>query len=418
MVGKYKTQSKHWLVAAGVALLIGVLSSASGTADPAVSSMPFSVALIAFIVASVKYNREKKERGTKPVAKKENKLEGVEGWLAFFIFTLVLSIIVNIVVFFVDVTDMLTLPDFLPSDIVLGILFDAALLLGASGMAAYAIYVLTKRTPNAISTVKWYLALVFLVQATTLVVDWLAGGILLEEAYFGMDATAATVRSLIYSVIWLTYFGQSKRVDNTYPEKKRQSSMTEKLAFFIILGATIVFYVLFIIGINTVEEAANPYQEVELQRSLTEGEYSDGVIYFTPPDDLSIEKEYDGIYPYFSLYEGEEIGMSLMSFSTEGYTREQYFSDFFQGSLESVSGGYELDYEDFINKQSETGNNLEYTEKTLLIHGEDDFLFGVVMIFDTSSDITAALTYFAPYDDASKVNSYKRDIVNSIEFVS
>jgi len=205
-------------------------------------------------------------------ASKEH-LKGIGGWLSFFIFTLIISLILN---FIVGISDISTVSE--SGDIAL-IILDVILWLAFIGFNIYTIYVLVKVKENAISVAKMYVALVFLTNILGVIFAFFTGGpIASEESY--LDSSTIIIRSLIYSIIWFLYLIYSKRIENTYPKKERKSHTIDKIWFFVILAIPLVIYFLAYIGTNYDQSLTDGSNPISLQ-PITD-ELSPGYVIFKP----------------------------------------------------------------------------------------------------------------------------------------
>jgi len=154
---------------------------------------------------------------------KDRKLNGVGGWLGFFIFSLIITLLLNLYISFDDINSSI------------GYLGTISLILlfiyyiGSIGYNAYAIYVLTSKKNNAVSVAKMFLVLMF---ASNFI------GILFSTLT-NTDLTPGP-RNLLYCLIWFLYLTYSKRVINTYPIKSRITKCFDEITFFIILALSVV----------------------------------------------------------------------------------------------------------------------------------------------------------------------------------
>ena len=185
--------------------------------------------------------------------------------------------------------------------------------------------------------------------------------------------------------------------------------------FCSILAIPIVIYPLAFIGIleeqGTLKLDANKIQT----RTLAVGEYSDGRFYFLKPEDFSVEKKYAGVVPLFVLQKGEDMSISLLSDSNEG-NNKVYFDQFYKDAYTGASSGYDLDISDINEDEGKTKNGLLYYKKSLRIIGEQDYFFGVIVVFDDKSQKVAGMSFWSFYSDRTKMNSYLESLLESIKF--
>lgn len=127
-----------------------------------------------------------------------NGLVGVGGWLTYFIIGIIISIISILVYAFIPPLTWWSLLD-----------------IGLAIYASYAVYLLIKIKPHAVRHTTIMLG-IFLVENLILLV--MIGS---SESWSSVSGTedspySFAFRGIVYCIIWLLYFRQSKRVKNTY----------------------------------------------------------------------------------------------------------------------------------------------------------------------------------------------------------
>lgn len=165
--------------------------------------------------------RRRKEESSKKVEK------GIGGWLAFFIFTLAISIPLNLFFGVLGVLADLSDPTFsFPSNLIF-IFLDVVLVVGVIGFLFYSIYSLYKIKSNAVSVAKMALGILFFSNCFPLIVSLIVGDYL---------DVASSIRWLIYPIIWFLYLTNSKRIEATYPTKERATYKRDIILFLIVIA--------------------------------------------------------------------------------------------------------------------------------------------------------------------------------------
>lgn len=191
----------------------------------------------------------------KKVKKKENKLrieetkssdddtKGVGGWLAFFVFGLCISILLNLYLGISDISGVVALQ--LPPEWSTGlILLDVLMFGGLIGYIIYTIVCLTSLKSNAVSTAKKYLLFMLISSIVGLFLEIYNPTLYSEETSF----SGGTIRGIIFSGIWLAYFSSSKRVANTWPESKRETTLVENIWFYCLVFLQFIVLLLGLLG--------------------------------------------------------------------------------------------------------------------------------------------------------------------------
>lgn len=344
----------------------------------------------------------------------KEELKGVGGWLSFFIFTLVVSIVIDFIVGIEDISSVVSATDILTSSkIWLGTL-DVLFFAGIIGFIMYTIYSLSTLKPNAVSLAKMALVMTFTNNLLLVIFTSISGQEIPESTIF--SNSSVLIRSLIFSVIWFWYLSVSKRVKNTYPPQTRKTYTIDKILFFGILAIPIVIYLIGFIGLAAQNSTVmNISQSFEIKRALVENEYSDGRIFFKKPLDLEIKKEYIGVAPVFVLSKDEDMSITLVSDLLDT-DHKKYFDEFYNEAYDGLSQGYELDYTVLKEEQTTNANGLEYIKKSIRIDGEDTIIWTLMILFDNSSNKIAGISYFSPKSKNSVYSQYLGEVTNSIKF--
>ncbi len=173
----------------------------------------------------------------------EGQIKGVGGWLAFFIFGLSVSILLNLFLGFSDIAGIMELD--LPSSYALGLIaIDVLLFGGLIGFIIYTIMALTKLENNAVNLAKKYLIIMLISGITGFILEMNNPDLYAYDDSF----SGGSIRAIIFSGIWLAYFANSKRVKNTFPESKRMSKTIDNIWFYSLIGLQAVIFLLGIAG--------------------------------------------------------------------------------------------------------------------------------------------------------------------------
>ncbi|GEM_PF-1784964 len=186
---------------------------------------------------------KKKESKEQDDEKIDPKLKGVDGWLGFFIFGLCVSILINLFFGIKDIADITALQ--IPSGyMAFLVLIDILLYGGLIGFIIYTIYSLTKIKNNAVSVARKYLIFMIVASICSLILEASYPSLYTQES----SLAGGSARGLIFGLIWLGYFGSSKRVKITYPESKRKSTLLENIWFYSLLLIQIIVFILGLMG--------------------------------------------------------------------------------------------------------------------------------------------------------------------------
>lgn len=337
-------------------------------------------------------------------------LKGIGGWLAFFIFSLIMSAIWTFVAGVEDISYILSEPLLSPFTKLWLLTLDSVLFFGMIGFIIYTIYALSMIKPNAVALAKMTLILSFVAN--------LLGVVFTSISRVEVESIISenfVIRGLIFSVIWFLYLVSSKRIKNTYPPEKRVVYTIDKLLFFLIIAIPLVIYFLAFMSLIYEQSSAElPGTPPKLQRILATNELTDGRIYFVLPQGWTADKEYVGIVPVFVLTKGDEMSFTIISDSGK-YNSEEYFKESFDTAFASLKGDLELDYEVFKEIKIDE-NYIERFNKALLIHGEEDFIWGTTILFDNNSDKIAIISYFTPERTYYELEKTRTDLINLLKF--
>lgn len=212
---------------------------------------------------------ETNDRLSQQTTQPTDKYQQVSGWFAFFLFVIGLGSVVSLIycVSSLDLDDYYNSKVFASVEIIYHVMY---LLL-----AAYTIYSVLKRKPNAIFLC--VTTAVYLVASNILV---LIGGDF-EPAGFGSLRT--TVSSFCWSIIWVLYFIFSEQVNRLFPKETRKIYLRDKI-IIVLLIMPMLFGFAYVYHLNSSGTS------IEIaESSLAPDERTDGVIAFTVPDDYTCE---------------------------------------------------------------------------------------------------------------------------------
>lgn len=187
------------------------------------------------------------------------------------------------------------------------------------------------------------------------------------------------------------------------------------LATFIFGFSFGLFYDLYFGDSSYIYESNDSIEKLEVERELGENEYSDGIIFFIKPNDLEIQKNYSGLFPYYTLSKGEEMAFVIIS-DISSLSQEEYFDSFFQEAYDGISQGYELEYSVLETIKDKTANGFDYIKKSIRIEGEDSHVFSVVVIYDNESQNIAGISYISSENKNAQYQNYLQEVVNSVKF--
>jgi len=178
-----------------------------------------------------------------PLEEQENQIKGIGGWLAFFIFGMSVTILLNLFIGFSDIASIIELD--LPSTYALGlIVIDFLVFGGLIGFIIYTILSLTKLENNAVNLAKKYLVIILVSRITGFILEVNNPDLYANDTLF----SGGSIRGIIISAIWLAYFANSKRVKNTFPKSKRITKTMDNVGFYVLIGLQIGLFVLGLMG--------------------------------------------------------------------------------------------------------------------------------------------------------------------------
>lgn len=340
---------------------------------------------------------------------KEN--TSIGGWLTFFLFSVGLSGITSLVMFFLQSKVEVY------GDSTFLFYADALFILASVCLAGYIIYAFINRKPNAVFWARIYLAFLIINHVLTFIGESTDG-----------PATGAypySIRAAVICVIWLFYTVYSSQVEEIIPKEFRRISKHD----WIVFGSWVFFYILtFVIGFMTElnkysEPSALTTQETLSSNqtfltkldNLSENQRSDGTIIFKVPQSfvantLSWEKENTGKHAYFEL-DNEKEGIMC-----------QVFSDYDTNDSQSNFNSYWKNWKDDSGR---TTNFKVIDEGKKLINGNKCFYkitrfsydgvmgyWNFLLLFDKETGKVALIQSFDDKPDGDYID----ELLYSIEF--
>ena len=265
------------------------------------------------------------------MAKEE--LKGICGWLLFFIITLVFVTPLSILYY-------------LSSDYyIIDGQFDNGLALISVGFAVWAVIVgisLWRKSPQAVIRTKEFLitylafAIVSMIVGIIFISDLLADDIFIEDS-------VNLIRYIVYFGIWFSYLNVSKRVKNTFKERKLK---TKRLLITIIITLVLAFLLIFLFSPYYFETETIVINIAPITETLTPGYLQ----YHEFADQYSIQD--------ISL-EFESTGGAIEIYMVRS---EAEFDKFAKGDdIDVYSGCYRKNqYSDIINCEVQGGGIIVY----------------------------------------------------------
>lgn len=174
---------------------------------------------------------------------KVKNLNDLGGWLALFIFTLFVSIVLNIIVGFGDVVTIFNLQILIKGWAYVLAFLDVLYFGGLIAFIIYAIYSFLKLKPNAVFLGKLFLILIFTVNLISTSYVLSSGISVYDGSLRSFIESQLLFRSVIYSIIWFLYLSLSKRVETVFPKKNRRQKTFDKVFFGAILAIPIAIYI-------------------------------------------------------------------------------------------------------------------------------------------------------------------------------
>lgn len=196
----------------------------------------------------------KAELIVKEVQHKEERLEGIGGWLLFFIFTLIIFRPLYTLYY------LLVNPDFYYT----GGILDYATVLITLIFIIWAIVVGILLYKKHHSAVKWAKEFLLIDLATNLLFLGLSFWALTEAE---LDLILYdTFRGIVYFTIWFSYLSKSERVKNTYHDRKLNWKRAISLAAIVSIGMLIIIYgVAYITSPQDYFLSENPTELIDLE---------------------------------------------------------------------------------------------------------------------------------------------------------
>ena len=332
-----------------------------------------------------------------------NKEEKIHGWLVVFLIAIGIGGLLSPFMGFsrMDIADY---------DIGLGLFWanigmvcDGILLLGYTALAVYIIISFLTYKPNAVLLGKAYLIIVFIIN-----VIFLIGG---EYESKGVFSLSETIRSLIWGVIWFLYLTHSEQVKRLFPKKQRTIFTRDKLLLTAIVGPVIIWlFFSFVLGIALgFKEGLSQINKEKLidERTLSENEYTDGLIIFECPDGLIAEKqEMDDGDTFYTLY-NDDVSITIFSAYDENDSPE-YFEKIMQDWTNDSFSDFEYDVE---KDRHELLNGNSFYLKTLQYETYPVIKWTFSLLFNKETGGCCVISYYSMTD-----TDYLKELINSIRF--
>lgn len=337
---------------------------------------------------------------------------GVDGWLLFFIYSLVLSAGYSLILGISEIKLLLDDNSGNLNDNIIAISIVSFFYLIIIGYLTYSAYLLKNMKPNAVSVARFALIVLlvsnFIGIAITKFTDELATN----------DDTTRAGQTFFYVIIWLSYLFGSKRIKNTFPVEKRKTYLIDKIIFTTIISLYILFFILVYIE-NSTQNDNNIVNDNLAPTSvndneLSDGDLTDGQFVFKTPNLLLAQKEHNGIFPYYLISNDANLEIFLMSDNTS-LDHQAYYDSFVDEAFENLSQGYEIDYELVDQSDGFTSQGFVYKKILVKIFGEITFIWSPLVVFDNKSDKVVMITYFDGFDHYNDV-SHIDEVINSIVF--
>lgn len=148
--------------------------------------------------------------------------KGIGGWLMFFVITVFLTLIALIISGFLDISLLVSRLRYDNFEKIFELLIHIIYFGLFIYFVIYIIYSILNKKPNTISLVKMYLVFV--------------GLNALFEPFYGRKPNA-----IFYSIVFLLYFTNSKRIDNTFPKNERIIKKIDKFLFITLIIIFLIF---------------------------------------------------------------------------------------------------------------------------------------------------------------------------------
>jgi len=322
-----------------------------------------------------------------------------KGWLTFFLLMIGLGGILTPIIGFAN----MSLSDY---DIgigrwtaVMGIICESILLLGVAVLAVYTITAFNKFKPNAVRLGMAYLIIVF----STNLLGLIAGDFELT----GYNSFSRIITRLTWQAIWVIYLLFSKQVNTLYPKEERKLFKRDKVLLITVI-APLLFWVLLIFASIFVQSFAAQRQMQKYiidDTNLSFFEYTDGIILFESPLDLTVRKiEEENI---FILTKGDEILIYVYGTFDNNDTLE-----YFEECVQAWSNPSLINFEYSIkNEQHGIKNGNSFYFRTLEYFSDPPIEWTFAMLFNKETGKCCVLSCFS-----AEETDHLSDVINSIRF--
>lgn len=200
----------------------------------------------AFLASDGAFKTEKVPRN------KTEELNGIDGWLVWFIIALFGSMIITLFSYAI-----ITLDNFETQSTLIQVMVYADFVIMVA-LPGYIAYLFIKKFPQAISSAKFYLWLILVTNIINVGISFVTNTEFKGNILF----------NFINPSIWLLYFYNSKRVEVTFPETQRKNSLLVIWCFAIELGIILIMIALVAISltINSYEEIPNTLEPINIKQ--------------------------------------------------------------------------------------------------------------------------------------------------------
>lgn len=317
-----------------------------------------------------------------------------KGWLSFMLFIMALGGLFSAVypILTYDIKEYDGSFFMAATDVVFGLM----LLL----LSTYAIFSFVKKKPNAIFVSKMY----FIIVLFSHMIILFSG----ELTDLGIGSLNQTIRSVVWSIIWVLYLSYSNQVLELIPKSYRKVS---NIDYYIIAAFIIVPLSCIGLGIgemsSNIEESENAFIK---KLDLAPNEYSDGRIIFTRPDGFICEEQVIED-PQIILYNLEFLDRAYMivcSHYDDDKSSINFLSYWDNWKDEDLSG---YSCNEILNEKRYIGANMYYY-KVVEYNTETPILWRFVQYFDSKSNKVSVISYYQ-FDEQS---NYLDDFIKTICF--
>lgn len=187
--------------------------------------------------------------------KKPKDLKGIGGWLGFFVFTLIFSIILDVVVGIQDISSTI------PYGFIV-VLLDVMYWIAILGFGIYTIFSLIKLNKDAVFLAKMYIVIIVLSNLLTIIFSSVTNQPI-QNSYSSLGFS-----SFLYGIIWFLYLSYSERIKENFPKKERRIYLRDKILIFIALAVILVISYLTTLGISNL--VSTPISSYNGQTNITE----------------------------------------------------------------------------------------------------------------------------------------------------